>query len=144
MTIRLVVATLMVMFVASTTYSMTSASSPDMKTLTPSQLCKLYGCPKGYSKQMDFDANTCHCVKQKCPSLSCLATMKCRYGLQTDSITHCPICKCKTVDQELSDLFEIVKVNACPPLCRMYCRFGNQRNSAGCPICACNPEPTLE
>ena len=71
--------------------------------------------------------------------------MSCKYGLQTDPITHCPICKCKTVNQELSDLFDYVTVSGggggggggvCFKLCRMHCSYGNKRNSAGCPICA--------
>ncbi|CAF2345588.1 unnamed protein product [Rotaria sp. Silwood2] len=29
----------------------------------------------------------------------------------------------------------------CPPLCRMYCKYGNVLDENGCPICKCKPSP---
>ena len=60
---------------------------------------------------------------------SCIQNVACDANSQFDSSPS--VCACVTV-----------KPPVCPPVCDIFCQYGNVPDANGCPTCQCNPLPT--
>ncbi|XP_065323831.1 antistasin-like [Gordionus sp. m RMFG-2023] len=106
-----------------------------------------------------MDANGCPTCQCK-PNPNCppVCRIYCQFGNVMDA-NGCPTCKCNPRPRNLASLPNItlqgrprglvsnavtaVDMTAlrCPPVCRIYCEFGNVLDVNSCPICQCNPNP---
>jgi hypothetical protein len=119
-------------------------------------------CPIG--EVFDFSPSVCACAP-KAPVVHCggIAGIQCPGGGRCvdDPSDSCDpnnggadcggICQCiETVSCIIGDVFDsspgvcacVPKSPPnCPPVCAIYCAYGNVPDANGCPTCACNPPP---
>ncbi|PVD32867.1 hypothetical protein C0Q70_08314 [Pomacea canaliculata] len=93
--------------------------------------CKIF-CEYGFVLD-SYGCPTCQCKQRPdCPFLKCPA-IDCPYGRLEEN--GCPTCRCKprVVDPPPG--------KHCPPVCLIFCPYGNVLDSNGCPICKCRDRP---
>lgn len=106
------------------------------------RVCKP-GCPRQECSRtcthgfiIDSDGcTTCSCnpapEEASCPAIEC--DPSCPHGYSTDA-QGCMTCDCRPDPVRVS---RSSSPNKCPPVCYMYCQFGNRLDENGCPLCAC-------
>ncbi|CAK9294383.1 unnamed protein product [Gordionus sp. m RMFG-2023] len=132
-----------------------------MSVMTPQKcppVCMIY-CEFGNV----LDANGCPTCQCK-PNPNCppVCAIYCQFGNVMDA-SGCKTCQCNPAPSNLASLPDTtlqggrsglvsnadsnavtaVDMTAlrCPPVCRIYCQFGNVLDVNSCPICQCNPNP---
>ncbi|RUS89435.1 hypothetical protein EGW08_002808 [Elysia chlorotica] len=114
-----------------------SYSTTTTGTITgPPTTCRPLRCPLRYifpcaEQEVDNDGcPTCRCKCMKVTSRQC--PTDCKYGTEwTKDQEGCKICACAPPPAP-------VPVKPCPPVCAIYCPYGNVLDSDGCPTCSCN------
>ncbi|CAK9294385.1 unnamed protein product [Gordionus sp. m RMFG-2023] len=92
-----------------------------------------------------------------CPTLlyKVISAIRCRpRGLVSNAVTAVDMTalRCPPVCRIYCEFGNVLDVNSCPicqcnpnpncpPVCRIYCQFGNVMDANGCPTCKCNPRP---
>ncbi|XP_071942697.1 uncharacterized protein [Antedon mediterranea] len=119
----------------------------ECKPAPPCELvsCGNKTCPFGYVTDRR-GCPTCICLPEPCenPPFCFIDPCDKRFftcELQPDAICVAS-CVCTqefyTRDGELA----ICEPTTCPPVCDIYCEFGNVLDENGCPTCVCEPKPT--
>jgi len=93
-------------------------------------------CPNGFIINAE-GCNTCRCQpgpeQASCPAIDCPS--RCPHGYLTGS-DGCMTCDCRT-EQVQPRVSRTTIQHKCPPVCYMYCQYGNKKDEQGCDICAC-------
>jgi len=81
--------------------------------------------------------NTCRCQpgaeEASCPSIEC--DNRCPHGFARDT-QGCMTCDCEREPPQ-AQVKRTSRQHQCPPVCYMFCQFGNKQDENGCDICAC-------
>lgn len=102
--------------------------------------CRYESCNTTCSNGFILDetgCNTCLCQPEPeqvyCPAIECPTS--CPNGYSTDSV-GCMTCECRTEPVQ-TRVIRDSPPHQCPPVCYMFCQFGNKKDDYGCDICAC-------
>lgn len=102
--------------------------------------CRHESCSTTCSHGFIIDAdgcNTCRCQpspdQASCPAVDC--PTRCLHGYQTD-FDGCMTCDCKGEPPQVREA-RTSPEHQCPPVCYMYCQYGNKHDENDCPVCAC-------
>ena len=106
-------------------YSTTTGAPTTCRPLRCPMNQKVFPCAE---HQLDSDGcPTCRCKCFKVTSKQC--PTDCKYGSQwTTDERGCKVCACAPRPGP----------DKCPPVCAIYCPYGNILDSDGCPTCSCN------
>lgn len=125
---------------------------PTISNICPLIRCSRH-CPNGY-KVDDNGCQGCGCVEDNVPPT---VGGICPGGEEFDSVTNqCVAVSCKSPNAcgpgEACSPVQLDCVRApcpqfqcqfhCPPVCAVYCEFGNVLDHNGCSTCQCNPPPS--